>query len=98
MIASASDIRPPAPRPCTARKAANSYIEFALPFDLFASRVDALHASLSRATRGLAGFVAFPPGTSSDAIGDDWANWAVAFRSMKKNELYREAAEESRRH
>ncbi len=31
MIAKASAIRPPAPRPCTARKAASSSIEFAMP-------------------------------------------------------------------
>ena len=31
MIASASDISPPAPTPCTARKAASWYIESASP-------------------------------------------------------------------
>ena len=31
MIASASDIRPPAPMPWIARKAASSYIELAIP-------------------------------------------------------------------
>jgi hypothetical protein len=31
MIASASENRPPAPRPCTARKAASSYIDVAKP-------------------------------------------------------------------
>ncbi|CAM3963750.1 hypothetical protein TSOC111612_23370 [Tsukamurella ocularis] len=30
MMVSASDIRPPAPRPCTARNAASSYIDVAV--------------------------------------------------------------------
>ena len=31
MIVSASDIRPPAPTPCSARNAASSYIEVEIP-------------------------------------------------------------------
>jgi spermidine synthase len=75
----------------------NAYIEFALPFDLFTNHVEALHQALNRASRGLPAIVAFPAGTAPEAEAGQWQDWAVGLKSMKRDELSREAWEEARK-
>jgi spermidine synthase len=75
----------------------NAFIEFALPFDLFTNRVDVLHSTLRRASRGLPGLVAFRDDVSNDLRAAAWENWGVALRTAGRGQLSREAMDEASR-